>query len=60
MVITFLLSSLIPDANIIPYKLEARIFPINLDVISNPEAIPLCFVVTKEYRRFCKLILNVP
>lgn len=36
-----ILLTFIPEANATPYILEAKIFPINRDVIRSPDAIPL-------------------
>ena len=48
MVIQFWLVSLTPVANMTPNMLEARILPMNLDVINRPEAVPLSDTETNE------------
>src|SRR3954447_21756558 len=54
------LPSFIPVANMTPKILEARIFPINLDVINKPEAIPLSDLEINEYRIVCNPMFNIP
>lgn len=59
-VIEFLLLSCSPTANTTPYMLEAKIFPINLEVIKRPDAIPDWATLIKLYNRFWRLMFISP